>query len=574
MNNNPIPTSTSSDTDEIELFEEPLNISQHFEGASVLITGASGFLGKVLLEKLIFSQPKLNKIYLLLRPLKGEGPNLRLSKLLESPLFSRIRCKDENRLERILVPICGDLMQEDLGLSYEDQETLANEISIVFHCAATVKFDEALRASIQMNVIGTQRLASLCRRMKRLKAFVHTSTAYANCNKEYTSEHIYEPCVNASKLVEATSWMNEKMLDSLSTQLLDNRPNTYTFAKALAESQLLEQQKQFPPLPIIIIRPSIVGAIWKEPLPGWIDNVNGPTGIFIGVGKGVLTDMCGNVDIKTDIIPVDIVANMLIAAAAYRAKIPLPDKKEENNEKGTMIPIIHCTSGELNPLKWRRIVNYLEQFFHAYPFDQCFRVPSTQFHHRRKLFLLNFYLKHYLIAQVADRFFKIIGKRPKFVKIYDKIWRMMETLHYFTTREWTFESNNAIKLWNGMSVEDKKLYNFDIRSVNWDTYLFNYLMGIKLYMLKERLENLPKAQAALSWLRQFNLYSTGFIFALIIRATFCRRQKRHKWIPWFTGIILSYIYQNYNILRRPHAELISLEEYKSQSIPHYLDKFS
>jgi len=85
--------------------------------------------------------------------------------------------------------------------------------------------------------------------------------------------------------------------------------------------QLLEQQKQFPSLPIIIIRPSIVGAIWKEPLPGWIDNVNGPTGIFIGVGKGLLTDMCGNVDIKTDIIPVDIVANMLIAAAVYRAKM-------------------------------------------------------------------------------------------------------------------------------------------------------------------------------------------------------------------------------------------------------------
>uniref|UniRef100_A0A915MJE3 Fatty acyl-CoA reductase n=1 Tax=Meloidogyne javanica TaxID=6303 RepID=A0A915MJE3_MELJA len=330
----------------------------------------------------------------------------------------------------MLVPICGDLMQEDLGLSCEDQETLANEVSIVFHCAATVKFDEALRASIQMNVIGTQRLTALCRRMKQLRAFVHTSTAYANCNKEYTSEHIYEPCVNASKLVEAaSSWMNEKMLDSLSAQLLD----------------LLEQQKQFPSLPIIIIRPSIVGAIWKEPLPGWIDNVNGPTGIFIGVGKGLLTDMCGNVDIKTDI----------------------------------------------------------------------------------------------------------------FVKIYNKIWRMMETLHYFTTREWTFESKNAVKLWNGMSVEDKKLYNFDIRKVDWDTYLFNYLMGIKIYMLKERLENLPKAQAALSWLRQFNLYSTGLCFALILRFTIWRRQKRHKWIPW-----------------RPTADLIPLEEYKRQSIPHYLEKFS
>ena len=57
------------------------------------------------------------------------------------------------------------------------------------------------------------------------------------------------------------------------------RPNTYTFAKALAESQLNEEQHRHP-LPIIIVRPSIIGAIWKEPLPGWIDNVNGPTGWF------------------------------------------------------------------------------------------------------------------------------------------------------------------------------------------------------------------------------------------------------------------------------------------------------
>uniref|UniRef100_A0A915LIV5 Fatty acyl-CoA reductase n=1 Tax=Meloidogyne javanica TaxID=6303 RepID=A0A915LIV5_MELJA len=112
------------------MLEEPLNISEYYEGVSVLITGASGFLGKVLLEKLVFSQPKLNKIYLLLRPLNGEAPHLRLSRILESPLFSRIRCKDENRLERMLVPICGDLMQEDLGLSCEDQETLANEVFI------------------------------------------------------------------------------------------------------------------------------------------------------------------------------------------------------------------------------------------------------------------------------------------------------------------------------------------------------------------------------------------------------------------------------------------------------------
>ena len=41
-------------------------------------------------------------------------------------------------------------------------------------------------------------------------------------------------------------------------------------------------------LPIVVIRPSIVVAAWREPLPGWLDNLNGPTGSVAGVGKGVM----------------------------------------------------------------------------------------------------------------------------------------------------------------------------------------------------------------------------------------------------------------------------------------------
>ena len=47
-------------------------------------------------------------------------------------------------------------------------------------------------------------------------------------------------------------------------------------------------------LPLAIFRPSIMGASWEEPAPGWIDNFNGPSGIFIAVGKGVLRIMEGD----------------------------------------------------------------------------------------------------------------------------------------------------------------------------------------------------------------------------------------------------------------------------------------
>ena len=58
-------------------------------------------------------------------------------------------------------------------------------------------------------------------------------------------------------------------------EVLGSHPNTYTFTKALAEQWLFNTAKD---LPLAIVRPSIVVAAWKDPLPGWIDNLNGPTG--------------------------------------------------------------------------------------------------------------------------------------------------------------------------------------------------------------------------------------------------------------------------------------------------------
>ena len=77
-------------------------------------------------------------------------------------------------------------------------------------------------------------------------------------------------------------WMNDDMIKSLTPHLLGRRPNTYTLTKALAEVQLVEDSGH---LPVVIVRPSIIGAVWKEPIPGWMDNLNGATGIFAAVSR-------------------------------------------------------------------------------------------------------------------------------------------------------------------------------------------------------------------------------------------------------------------------------------------------
>jgi len=57
-----------------------LNIRHIYEGKVILITGCTGFLGKVVLEKLLRSIPGIKKIYILVRPKSGISTKERLMK--------------------------------------------------------------------------------------------------------------------------------------------------------------------------------------------------------------------------------------------------------------------------------------------------------------------------------------------------------------------------------------------------------------------------------------------------------------------------------------------------------------
>ena len=115
-------------------------IKQFYEDKTVFITGGTGFVGKVLVEKLLRST-NVGKIYLLIRSKKGVDPAERLENILSSKMFDNLRVQHSSKLEKI-VAIPGDVMASNLGLSKPDIYRLAEEVEIVFHSAATVRFDD------------------------------------------------------------------------------------------------------------------------------------------------------------------------------------------------------------------------------------------------------------------------------------------------------------------------------------------------------------------------------------------------------------------------------------------------
>ncbi|CAG2116187.1 unnamed protein product, partial [Medioppia subpectinata] len=119
------------------------SIRQFYANKSVFITGASGFIGKILLLKLLVSCPDIGQIYVLMRPKNDVSSNKRLSAMLSAVPFQYALNDDDPRKKKV-VPIEGDITRPGLGFSDADRALITDTVSVVFHCAASIKFDAPL----------------------------------------------------------------------------------------------------------------------------------------------------------------------------------------------------------------------------------------------------------------------------------------------------------------------------------------------------------------------------------------------------------------------------------------------
>ncbi|CAK9304090.1 unnamed protein product [Gordionus sp. m RMFG-2023] len=449
----------------MDRYETP--VLKFYHGKNILITGATGFIGKVLLEKLLRSCHTLDHLYILIRPKKGLTVSQRLEKII-------IMLKK-------IIAMEGDITKQNFGLNDENLETIKNHISIVFNAAATIRFNEELKCAIRFNVISVLNLINICKTIKNLTSLVHVSTAYSNCHLKFIDEKIYPLSTHPSKILDLLDWFDDDILMKITPNLIKGRPNTYTYTKAMAEQLLLENSEN---LPIVIIRPSIVGASWQEPIPGWIDNYNGPTGLLTAMGKGLLRIMRGNNFATADIIPVDISVNLMITLAWYI-----------HNFKSNQILVINCTSGAINKLTWGEMGNFLNTSLNRTPLNGLFRTPNAYFTNNHQWFKLRVLLDHILPAYLIDTTRWLIGQEPVIIHLYEKIHKALSSLDYFTQHNWEFSNIGFSNLYKNLSKEDKSIFYLDIKTLEWNKYIDNYCLGAKSFLLNENICELKIAKS-------------------------------------------------------------------------------
>jgi len=384
-----------------------LSPTEIFKGKTIFFIGGTGFVGKVTLSMLLHNFPDIGKVYATVRARDEHESTTRFwTSIVTSHTFDPLREKYGDKFEDFIrekvVPVNGDVGNEYLGLSEAEAAKIMADTDIIINGAGNVTFNPPLESALRTNVVGSNNIIKLARMMKKPR-LVHVSTCFVAGKRSgaiWENEQVVgyfprreelkgttfdvnrevEDCarlseqarqeaddaVQVAKFREAARarfieegrdpddeaelksaifrerkmWIRER-----TTELGAERAeywgwtNIYTYSKSLAEQIIASQDD----IVKVLVRPSIVESSQSYPFPGWNEGftTTAPLILIALRGQPIIPV---NEKLILDIIPVDMVSGVIIAAAMNA----LVDDKP---------PLVfQASSGDSNPNDMKRIV--------------------------------------------------------------------------------------------------------------------------------------------------------------------------------------------------------------------------
>ena len=384
-----------------------------------LLTGATGFLGKVVLSELLRRKDELDleRVYVLIRPRGELGAAERFRReVVGSACFSGLPAGWTGHVSVLE----GALEDPGLGLR-PDQAELARGVTHLIHTAASISFDLPIRAAARSNVTTALNVLEMARGCPRLERLVSVSTAYVTPhtgNEAPIPETLSPLPAPAEELLAAIEGGSAAEAELLARS---GHPNTYTLTKAIAEHLLLARQGN---VPLAIVRPSIISASRQHPFPGWIDSTSGFGAFVLLIGLGHLRAMVGHANARLDLIPVDEVAARVLAACG----------------SGGVPAIQHAVAGQAHSPTVHDCWEVIRDFYRDHPVA---RRPELHYLGPRDLRFQVANLIHHRIpiAVTAARSSKM---RAKSRSLAARLAYLNTVFPYFTSRSFAFQVSRPV----------------------------------------------------------------------------------------------------------------------------------
>src|ERR1044071_5996768 len=156
--------------------------SEILRGKKFVVIGGTGFLGKVFWALLLSRYPMVSRLYLLVRPKRGETAEQRFwSEIATSEVMRPLREEYGPGFDLFLadkvVPVAGDVAQPFCGLDAALRDDLRGEIDAVVNASGVIDFDPPLDLALEVNAFGVQNLVALAKDLGDVP-LMHTSTTF------------------------------------------------------------------------------------------------------------------------------------------------------------------------------------------------------------------------------------------------------------------------------------------------------------------------------------------------------------------------------------------------------------
>lgn len=458
-------------------------IGEALQGRHLVLTGVTGFLGKVFLVMLLERFPGVGRITLLIRGGK-DGATARFERIAaRSPAFRGLRERHGAGLgaflsERIQV-LEADISRDGCGLA---SIAPIHDADLVLHCAGMTDFDPDPKKALATNTHGAVRIAQVAKKIGA--RLIHVSTCYtAGVRDGQVAEQLevgvspngtrFDPVqmlADAEKQVHKPR-RSDRVERGREAALALGWPNIYTWSKGLAEHALAHD----PELQLTIVRPSIVECALHDPFPGWNEGINtaGPLAWLISTAFRRFPATPGH---RFDIIPVDYVARglLLTCAAALRDQAP---------------QVVQLASSQRNPFTFERAVELTGLGLRRYVRKQggtsaerrWFRhldpIPAAggwlgPFELRRAIQPAHDELSELtdLPGWLASRVDTLKRRLSRMQGDVDRIEEMLRLYKPFIhDHDWVFHTDHAAA-WSRELPDHERDLAFDIASIDWRHY--------------------------------------------------------------------------------------------------------
>ncbi|MES1917447.1 MAG: hypothetical protein MHM6MM_009171, partial [Cercozoa sp. M6MM] len=262
-----------------------------------------------------------------------------------------------------------------------------------------------------------------------------------------------------------------------------------------------------------VLRPSILGAAWLSPAPGWTGGILTAAGaVYLAGGLGALRLIPGKGGNLCDVVPVDVAVRATLMAMCTVVD-SLPASSVEN------VDIVHCTTTDLNPCSWRLARDAMRPFWRHFvpadfvtpadvaPFKGAARFggtfkrrPRFAFIASPQLYQLRFFTQYSVpaslrntVALVAARVLgedgaaSLTARARAFESLLMRVRVLTDEFRFFVERELRFDTTGLRQLERRLcraDAEDSLSAVALLQSVDWRVYNENAAFGLARHVLK------------------------------------------------------------------------------------------